>query len=220
MVKLFKKGSAKSPEGESLKGRFSKIFDANIFGGVDSRSGGGSDMEQTALIRRVLPDLVKELGIQTFVDAPCGDWHWMKSIDLGVEKYIGIDIVDSIIENNKREFGNSTTRFISLNLAEDPLPRADMIFCRDCLVHLTFADIHNVIANFKKSGTKYLLTTTFAEREYNLDLADAGGMWRTLNLELPPFNFPSPKQLINEQCTEVNGQFNDKSLGLWCLNDL
>jgi hypothetical protein len=39
-------------------------------------------------------------------------------------------------------------------------------------------------------------------------------------LQLPPFNFPKPLKLIDEKCTEYNGKFADKHLGLWLLNDI
>ena len=94
------------------------------------------------------------------------------------------------------------------------------MFSRDCLVHLTFADALKIIANFKRSGAKYLLTTTFVERKKNNDLVGVDNFWRALNMRLPPFNFPQPLLLVNEGCTEEAGQYPDKSLGLWLLDDI
>jgi hypothetical protein len=202
-----------------LQERFSQIYFKNIFGGKESRSGGGSDMVQTAEIRRELPKLLREYEIKTFMDAPCGDWYWMKELSLEVEQYIGVDIVDTLIRKNSQNFGNARTNFVCLNLSSDQLPRVDMIFCRDCLVHLTFDDIRRVIANFKQSKSKYLLTTTFTNRQNNIDLK-GGAVWRPLNLEMAPFNFPKPAKLINEKCTEANNQFTDKCLGLWLLDEI
>jgi len=93
-----------------------------------------------------------------------------------------------------------------------------LIFSRDCLVHLSYKDAIKIIHNFKKSGSKYLLTTTFTNREENIDLGD--GFWRVLNLQKAPFNFPEPIKLINEKCTEENNMFVDKCLGLWLIDDL
>jgi len=180
---------------------------------------GGSDLVQTAVIRRELPRLVEELGIRSFIDAPCGDWFWMKEAHLGVAEYIGVDIVEKLVEINNLQFGNPSRRFLCLNLAEDLLPKVDLIFCRDCLVHLNFQDIRRVIANFKRSQSKYLLTTTFTNRKRNVDLAGKD-VWRTPNFQVAPFNFPPPGRLINEGCTEANGLYGDKSLGLWRLEDL
>jgi glycosyltransferase involved in cell wall biosynthesis len=202
----------------ALKEKFSEVYDKNIFGGGKSRSGEGSDMVQTAVIRREIPRLLKSLDVKTFLDAPCGDWYWMRHVDLPVEHYIGVDIVEPMIAKNQSEFGAEKISFQCLNLASSELPKVDLIFSRDCLVHLSFADALKIIANFKRSGAKYLLTTTFTQRKTNEDLGS--GFWRPLNQQLPPFNFPPPLLLINEGCTEGNDMFTDKCLGLWKLEDI
>jgi hypothetical protein len=81
-----------------------------------------------------------------------------------------VDIVDALIEDNSQKYGSDSISFYCKDLAVDRLPEADLILCRDCLVHLTYEDILKVISNFKKSGAKYLLTTTFTYREKNSDL--------------------------------------------------
>lgn len=71
------------------------------------------------------------------------------------------------------------------DITVNPLPTADLILCRDCLVHLSFAHIDAALANFRASGARWLLTTTFPMIEENVDCED--GDWRALNLTLPPF---------------------------------
>lgn len=208
------------PQRHELKAKFSEVYEKNIFGGRESRSGEGSDLVQTEVIRRELPRIVEKFSIQTFLDAPCGDWYWMRHTNLGVKEYIGVDIVEAMIQKHQVQFRGQGRTFMSLNLAAEPLPKADLIFSRDCLVHLSFADALKIIANFKKSGAKYLLTTTFVDRTQNNDLVGADSFWRPLNMCLAPFNFPTPLLLINEGCTEESSQFTDKSLGLWALDEI
>lgn len=203
-----------------LQDKFTEVYEKNIFGGRISRSGEGSDLVQTEVIRRELPQLIKEYEIKTYLDAPCGDWYWMREARLEVSRYIGVDIVSAMIEKNRRDYGDLTHEFLCLNLANDPLPKADLIFCRDCLVHLSFSDAINILSNFKRSGSRYLLTTTFTERTNNNDLVGADGFWRPLNLCKPPFNFPEPLLLINEGCSEEAGQYSDKCIGLWLLDSV
>ncbi len=206
-----------------LKEKFSEVYDKNLFEGKKSRSGEGSDHIQTEIIRREIPKLIKKYKIKTFLDAPCGDWYWMSQVDLGVDTYYGADIVETMIEKNTKDYGNSSTIFKCLNLTTDTLPAVDLIFSRDCLVHLSYEDALNILKNFKKSGAKYLLTTTFTNRDKNTDMIDENGnslFWRTLNMQLSPFNFPEPILLINEGCTEDNNNYADKCLGLWNLSDL
>jgi hypothetical protein len=206
-------------ENLSLYEKFSEIYSRNLFGGKESRSGEGSNMIQSERIRREIPMLLQKFGIRTFIDAPCGDWFWMKETNIGVKQCTGVDIVKDLIDRNRQMYGNESTNFICLNIVEDQLPQADLIFCRDCLVHLTFNDAHKVISNFKRSQSTYLLTTTFTDRVDNIDLV-GNNFWRPLNLELSPFNFPKPLELINEKCTECHGHYTDKSLGLWLLDQI
>jgi hypothetical protein len=90
---------------------------------------------------------------------------------------------------------------------------ADLILCRDCLVHLSFTNIRHAFKNIVRSGASFLLTTTFPDHDENEDIED--GDWRLLNLEKPPFSFPAPIATFKEGCDEEGGAFADKSLALW-----
>jgi hypothetical protein len=196
---------------------FSEIYRHNLFGGSDSRSGAGSDLVQTAEIRQRLPLLLIEIGAKTMLDIPCGDFHWFKETDLDVD-YTGADVVAEIIQRNQELYGNNRRQFVTLDLTKDDLPKLDLIFCRDALVHFSFEDALGALTNIKRSGSKYLLTTTFTERDSNMNIRT--GQWRPLNMVKPPFNFPSPIMIINEKCTEGDGSWGDKSLGLWKICDI
>ncbi|NTV94172.1 MAG: class I SAM-dependent methyltransferase [Thiobacillus sp.] len=196
---------------------FLEIYKSNYWGNTDSRSGGGSDLTQTAELRRCLPPLLTDLNVHSMLDVPCGDWHWMKETTIDVE-YIGADIVPELIQRNQELYGDSRHRFLALDLTRDQLPTADLILARDVLVHLSFEDILAALRNIKRSGAEYLLTTTFTARPRNVDIRT--GNWRPLNLQAPPFNFPEPLALINEKCTEGDGSWGDKSLGLWRVGAL
>ncbi|NMF61042.1 class I SAM-dependent methyltransferase [Pseudanabaena yagii] len=142
----------------------------------------------------------------------------MQFVDLSSVSYIGADIIPEIINQNQEKYGQLNRRFMSLDITQDDLISADLLFCRDCLVHFSFADIQRTIINIKRNRVNYLLTTTFPNCELNEDIIT--GDWRLLNFTLPPFNFPPPLYLINEQCSEGNGEFQDKSLGLWLVESI
>lgn len=181
-------------------------------------SGPGSDREQTAVIAREIPKLLAELQVRSMLDAPCGDFYWMRHVTLPVTRYVGVDIVDDLIMRHRAAFANEKREFHCLDLSEDPLPQTELIHSRDLLVHLSHRDALRVLANFKRTGAQYLLTTTFVEESANEDIMTGG--WRPLNLQLPPYNFPPPLRLINEMCSEDGNRYPDKSLGLWRLADL
>jgi hypothetical protein len=184
----------------------------------ESLSGPGSSREQTKELRERLPLALEALDVRSLLDAPCGDLNWMQHVRLGVERYVGVDVLTEIIADNKGRHASGQRSFLRADLTRDPLPRADAILCRDFLTHLSFADIFAVLDNFKRSGATYVLTTTFTGQRPNRDTS--GGQWRTLNLGSAPFNFPPPRLLLNERCTEGGGSFADKSLGVWVLSEL
>lgn len=199
-----------------LARRFTEIYRKNLFGGADSISGPGSDLVQTEEIRRHLPDLFNRYAIASILDAPCGDFFWMKHVRLDNVSYIGVDIVAPMVALNANRYGSGTVEFRLLDVTRQPVPRADLIISRDLLVHLDYAAAKRAIENFRASGSAYLLTTTFPAHGN----AELDGIWRPLNLQEEPFNFPPPLELINENCSEDGGQYRDKSLGLWRLQQL
>ena len=196
---------------------FTHIYRNNKWFGTDSVSGIGSDAVQTRVIVEQLPALFRELGIRSILDVPCGDFFWMGKVDLEGIDYIGGDIVQDIADRNNRMHGRPGVTFRKFDLTADRLPEVDLVLVRDCLVHLQYADISRALAGIRQSGSRYLLATTFPGRT-NRDIPT--GRWRPLDLQATPFHFPPPLRLINEGCTEAGGQFEDKSLGLWRIEDL
>lgn len=142
----------------------------------------------------------------------------MKEIHQHIESYIGIDIVEELIDHNNKTYTTENVQFIHCDMTKDPLPKVDLILCRDCLVHFCIDDIRLAISNMKDSRSKYLLTTTFPNNKRNTDILTGG--WRPLNLEMEPFHFPKPILLINEFRNKRNRTYMDKSLGLWELDTL
>jgi len=196
---------------------FTNIYKTRGFGG-ESLSGPGSDLIQTRTIRQELPKLFKELKISSILDIPCGDFFWLKETNLDFLSYIGADIVDDIIFDNNKQYAKKNVSFIKLNILKDKLPKTDLIICRDLFVHFSFKDISAAINNIISTNSKYILNTSFASLKKNKDILT--GEWRPLNLLLPPFLFPNPIQIINENCQEAGGKFSDKSLLLWEISSL
>jgi len=202
------------------KGReyaFTAIYKRGGWGG-ESLSGPGSTMDGTAAIRDALPQLFTEFGIRSMIDAPCGDFHWMRYVALDRVQYTGLDLVPKLIECTSQLYGNDKRRFAVCDLVVGPVPRADLFFCRDCLVHLALDEAVAAVRNIVAGGSQYVLCTTFPETTRNKEIVT--GEWRSLNMQLPPFNFPPPLKLINENYIAGNGSYADKSIGLWAVADL
>jgi len=197
---------------------FRHAFQANLWGGAESPSGPGASLRQTTTLGRLLPDLCRRWSVRRLLDLPCGDAHWMAAVALPGLSYFGADLVPEVVARAAADNPHPDRRFGQLDLTADPLPSADLLLCRDCLVHLSFADGCRALANIRRSDITYLLTTTFPAESTNLDVVT--GDWRPLNLLRPPFGFPEPLELLVEGCTEQQGLFADKSLGLWRVADL
>lgn len=212
-ARLYNYADGTSFTDQSTETIFTKISKNNTWLEPESVSGIGSSLEQTAEIITKLPAILKSLQVKTLLDLPCGDFNWMQKVDLSGIHYTGADIVEHLITSNQEKYANKNITFISLDLLKDDISAYDLIFCRDCLVHLSFADIQKAIVNIKKSGSKYFMTTTFPAQATNEDIITGG--WRPLYLEKAPFSFPKPLYLLNENCTEMDGAFADKSLGIW-----
>lgn len=198
---------------------FNHIYSKNTWGSKESVSGKGSEFKHTKILLKKLDKLTNALGVKTLLDAPCGDFNWMKNLDRSDLSYTGMDIVDDlIIKLNSNYSQDSTVSFVTGNILEDELPQVDLIFCRDCLVHFSFEDIQKALRNFKKSGSKYLITTTYPDREINREIRTGG--WRAINLEKAPFHLPKPAKMIQEKNLDDFGMYYDKSMGLWKLSDI
>ncbi|MFZ1413392.1 MAG: class I SAM-dependent methyltransferase [Defluviicoccus sp.] len=194
---------------------YMEAYSSRAWCSQESGSGTGSELRATAELRARLPVLLKRLGVRTFMDAPCGDWNWMRLVDLPVERYIGVDIVPAVIEDNQKRYGSDKIRFACLDLTTDPLPAGDLILCRACLFHLSFADGRAVLNNFKKTGATYLLTNYFTGVAHNVDQF-TGVPWRPLDLRLPPFGLPEPIESFHDHGDVVPTLV----LGLWRFADL
>ena len=170
---------------------FKRLYDKRLWAGSESRSGSGSGLLATEAIREQLPALILRRNIKSVLDLPCGDFTWMKHCQLPHEvSYIGADIVRSLIESLNQGYKDEFHRFVVKDAVRDALPACDLIICRQMLIHLPFEDCLTVLANFKASGSHYLLITDQPACE-NREIIFTGS-FRPVNLSLPPFSLPQP----------------------------
>ena len=201
---------------ENPEDRFRHIYETNHWDEIESVSGPGSTLKETELLRQKIRKLLSELEASSLLDLPCGDFHWMQHVDLTGINYIGGDLVSKLVDRNQAKHACEGVDFRKIDLVNDTLPLVDVILCRDCLVHLSFADVQAAFVNIIKSNAKWLLTTDFPSVTRNNDIVT--GQWRPINLMLPPFNLPAPTQIIAENCLEI--EFGDKNLSLWSVEEL
>lgn len=196
-----------------MENLFASIYDNNGWSGKESRSGTGSDLDQTQVIREELPKLLRKYDIVSMLDIPCGDYWWFSHIkDLPEVLYIGGDIVQRLIWDNQDKYPD--VDFRRLDITQDELPKVDLVLVRDMLGHFSQADVDRALANLRASGSRYLLTTTFTTVKQQYPDIETG-KWRPVNMELM---LGKPLDLIDEKFMGYGKKNTGKSLGLWELN--
>lgn len=175
-----------------------------------SLSGLGSEASAARPIVEGLPALLVRLGCETLLDVGCGDWNWMREVRLPCD-YVGIDIVPEMIEANRR-FERAGVEFKVGDAIEGPLPKADVVLCREVLFHLSFGDGMAALTNIRAAG-RWLLATSDTAIWFNSDIAT--GDFRRINLQRAPYRLPRPSVVIRDE-----GVCPGRVLALWATADL
>lgn len=182
------------------------------FGGgkPETACGAGSTVEFTAGVRRWLPNALKAFRVKTLLDAPCGDLNWITKTDLSDVHYVGVDADPEHVEKAKtRKWDRGTSPWsVKLEVSDvlkDVLPVSDAVLCRDFFQHLPFDDVWKALHSFSLTGAKYLFATSHSTR-WNVDIPRAG-MYRPLNLTLPPTFIGQPIDCVSDG--------NNRVLGVW-----
>ena len=191
------------------KKRFNKIYETNFWSSKESVSGLGSQHDNTINIRNSIKGIIKKYEVKTILDAPCGDFNWIRDILSENLDYVGVDIVEQLINKNKNLYSNKNISFINLDITKDKLPDADLLICRDCLIHLSFKSINSFFKNFLESKIKLILLTNYEFKDkkkiINTDIPD--GEYREIDLSEPPFSLNEPfiKILDKDELNKQSG---------------
>ena len=175
---------------DDMKVRFEEIYKTSYWGSKDSASGVGSTLNYTRPLREWLIKKINDLDIKNVVDAPCGDFHWMKDVVKNVNvNYVGLDIVDALIAFNNKSYKNEKIIFETKDICNDQIPNCDLLIVRDCLFHLSYSHIDSFLRNIYKCEYEYLLTTTHIVEDNFSNSDIITGDFREINLFSRPFLF-------------------------------
>ena len=176
--------------------------------------------ELSATIHRIVSEVraVRGLSRIRLLDVPCGDMVWMSRF-LNTRNdidYTGMDIVPSLIDHHRKEYGRFGWKFIQRDVVQNGLNDTyDIIMSRMMLQHLYSNDAITVLAAISNSGSGYLLTTTFSSHSQNVELSTKKtDRYRPLNLEIEPVSLSTPL------CIQRDGPLGNPTLsyvGLWRL---
>lgn len=178
-------------------------------GDDESKSGPGSrkGSEIVLLSFEALTFAVTRFPIGSINDIPCGDFNWIGTFlkDHPRIRYRGYDIVSPLIEYNKRQ--HQKYNFYQIDITAAVPKKADLLFSKELFLHLNYEDIYFALTNMKRSGAKYLMTSSHfgaanADLQHNL-----GGSFRPLDVCADPINLPEPL-------------WRNKLFGLWRFDDI
>jgi len=177
-------------EADDARDTFVQIYNAEAWGGG---SGVGSARDATAPYRDVLQRLVRSQDVAAVVDVGCGDWQLGALVDWSTVTYTGLDVVPAVIEANQHRYGQPGVQFELADARHAQLPVADLLLVKDVLQHWPNGDIGAFLHTHLDRYRYVLLTNDVASVHWpgpvNADMALGG--WRTLDLEVAPFQQPA-----------------------------
>ena len=138
-----------------------QIYDQSLWGGkeFDFYSGIGShDPIMVNIYVKTVTDFLKSHDHKmTICDIGCGDFNIGQHIFKYSKKYFAIDIVEELIERNKIKFKTKNLEFLCLDIANEVLPKADVIIIRQVFQHLSNNEIQQILNRLKTC--KYIILT-------------------------------------------------------------
>ncbi len=145
----------------STKAVMHQIYENNMWGGKenDFYSGTGSHDQKIVapyiqMVSSFLKSFEKPLSV---CDLGCGDFNIGIQLLNYTSDYIGVDVVDNLIERNKEKFKRNNLSFECLDICKDELPNADCAIVRQVLQHLSNNEIKQLVKKLEKY--KYLIIT-------------------------------------------------------------
>lgn len=172
---------ALSLDRNNLKEVFTTIYQQAIWGGG---SGGGSAMEVAKPYVELLQTFIKEHSIASVLDIGCGDWSFARYMNWTAVNYLGLDVVETVIEENEKKFGASNIHFKVGNVSDDDfeIPSVDLVLIKDVFQHLSNNNIIKILRKIKTS--KYcLITNDYAKENEECKNGDT----RPVNILSAPF---------------------------------
>ncbi len=163
----------------------------------EGTSGLGSTVENTKEYVSFLEEFLHSHFIETVVDVGSGDWEFSKNVKWGNAKYVGYDVVKSIVERNNKNYANDKITFVHADAVHTDLPKADLLICKEVLQHLPHKDIKDFLSQINKY--KYCLITNDVDEDTQTSKNNEipAAHYRTLDITKPPFNIKNAKRVLS-----------------------
>ncbi len=130
--------------------------------------------------------LSKSMTFKTVVDVGCGDWTFSKEIHWGDVHYLGVDVVKSVVDEDGAKYGSENIHFQHMDILQDELPGADLLICKDVLMHLSINDVLLFLSKTYKY--KHCLLTHNIGEDASVNGEITRGGFRPLDLSKSAFS--------------------------------
>lgn len=149
-----------------------------------------------------LKEFINANKISSMIEGSSGHWRsgWQSRVDWPNIKYCGVDINQSVFEDNclllsqtDDKFGFLEARFEHGNILEDDLPEADLFLCKDTLIHFSNDDIRKFLENqilSKPRKYKYLMCVNNVPSCDKPRQDTPTGGFSAVEISREPFNMP------------------------------
>jgi Glycosyltransferase sugar-binding region containing DXD motif len=198
------KGAAPSSSG--VHPGYETFFEWYRSGGAGS--GPGSVDAYTERFRTWLAVFLREHKITSVYDFGCGDWSWAKRMDWSGIHYLGVDLVQGVIQGLRFQFGKPGERdFEAIDPGSFEVPETDLVLCKDVLQHLPNGEVSALVAKLS-ARAKHCLWCNDRHGPGRDNGEIRRGQYRTLDLSQPPFRIPG--EVVFEF-----GHLPDKKIVFW-----
>ncbi len=197
-------------DGLTTREVFTKIYEDGVWGVSKDPSdryfsGLGSRDEITArtyveAVHRFLSSFESKPDV---ADLGCGDFSIGSKVRALCGRYTACDIVQPLIDANKERYKSQAVDFRVLDLTQEDPPKADIVFIRQVLQHLSNDDIRKALPKIERSY-KYLVLTEHlpGTDDFTPNLDKPAGPTTRLRhnsgivLTSPPFNLAPKEQRV------------------------
>ena len=112
---------------------FGKIYERNAWG---YGSGVGSLPLNNIQYMELVRTFIARNRLGSVVDFGCGDWQFSRFINWSGVRYIGVDVVEAVIEQNRALLTGPRIEFHTFETVAQ-VPEADLLLCKDVFQHLS-----------------------------------------------------------------------------------
>jgi len=187
---------------------FEDIYKKNAWG---NGSGDGSKLDYNKPFLNFLQKYVKDNNIKTILELGCGDFNLMKHFNFNGLKYFGVDIVESLIAENDKNYRKPNVKFFYDDIRGFKFERDyDLVLIKDVLIHLDNSSVLQVLYNAR--NVKKLLTVNDYNPRGNNNNNINTGAFRSLDLNDWPFFadgeciFEYTSKLSFKRCMLIDGK--------------